>query len=117
MSKENDSILLERLCDLISEQMKNAQDIVVVRENLSQIHGWIAHDIKAAILVDNCNNNCLNDFFSILYDDIKELIDIRENYKKLLEKMKEQERPEEQGETSTAHGKSLKEYIRRLWQC
>ena len=34
MSKENDSILLERLCDLISEQMGNAQDIVVVRENL-----------------------------------------------------------------------------------
>ena len=33
MSKENDSILLERLYDLISEQMKNAQDIVVVREN------------------------------------------------------------------------------------
>ena len=32
MSKENDSILLERLYDLISEQMKNAQDIVVVRE-------------------------------------------------------------------------------------
>lgn len=45
-----------QLCDLISEQMENAQDIVVVRENLSQIHGWIAHDIKAAILVDNCNN-------------------------------------------------------------
>ena len=117
MSKENDSILLERLCDLISEQMKNAQDVVVVRENLSQIHGWIAHDIKAAILVDNCNNKCLNDFFSILYDDIKELIDIRENYKKLLEEMKEQERPEEQWVTSTAHSKSLKEYIRRLWKC
>lgn len=117
MSKENDSILLERLCDLISEQMENAQDIVVVRENLSQIHGWIAHDIKAAILVDNCNNKCLNDFFSILYDDIKELIDIRENYKKLLEKMKEQERPEEQCYTSTVHSKSLKEYIRRLWKC
>ena len=80
MSKENDSILLERLCDLISEQMKNAQDVVVVRENSSQIHDCIADDIKAAILVDNCNNKCLN-----------ELIDIRENYKKLLEKMKEQE--------------------------
>lgn len=52
MSKKNDSILLERLCELISEQVKNAQ-----------------------------------------------------------------EQPEEQGETSTAHGKSLKEYIRRLWQC
>lgn len=57
------------------------------------------------------------DFFSILYDDIKELIDIRENYKKLLEKMKEQERPEEQCYTSTVHSKSLKEYIRRLWKC
>ena len=117
MSKEDEAILLGRLCDLISEQMKNAQDVVVVRENLSQIHGWIAHDIKAAILVDNCNNKCLNDFFSILYDDIKELIEIRESYKKLLEKMEEQERPEEQGETSTVHSKSLKEYIRRLWQC
>lgn len=26
MSKENDSILLERLCELISEQVKNAQE-------------------------------------------------------------------------------------------
>lgn len=117
MNKEDEAILLGRLCDLISEQMKNAQDIVVVRENLSKIHDWIATDINPAIPVDNSNNKCLNDFFSVLYDDIKELIDIRENYKKLLEKMKEQERPEEQGETSTAHGKSLKEYIRRLWQC
>lgn len=115
MSKEKDSISLERLCDLISEQMENAQDVVVARENLSQIHGWIAHDIKAVILVDNCNNKCLNDFFSILYDDIKELIEIRENYKKLLGKLNEQEKPEEQVETSTAHSKSLKEYIRRLW--
>lgn len=44
MSKEKDSISLERLCDLISEQIENAQDIVVVRENLFQIHSWIAHD-------------------------------------------------------------------------
>lgn len=117
MSKENDSILLERLCDLISEQMENAQDIVVVRENLLKIHDWITKGINPAIIVDNCNDRWLNDFFPALYDDIKELIEIRESYKKLLEKMKEQERPEEQGETSTVHSKSLKEYIRRLWQC
>lgn len=117
MSKEKDSISLERLCDLIYEQMENAQDVVVVRENLSQIHGWIALGIKTPILVDNCNNKCLNDFFSVLYYDIKELLEIRERYTKLLEKMEEQERPEEQGETSTVHSKSLKEYIRRLWQC